>query len=165
MLKLLGSVCILAAGGYVWTQQMGARRREMESYRDMIAALQEMEDTIRLSRTPLPRLLERQMERRGGDTAAFFQNVRQGLDAGKSLTGAWRNAAAILPWRETDRGTLEELGQNLTGDAEQACKGIELVCRSLERPLEELRQQQPDFEKRSTALCFSGAALLIILLI
>ena len=165
MLKLLGSLCILCAGGYVWAQQVGARRGEMESYRGVIAALLEMEDAIRLSRMTLPRLLEREAERQNRETAAFFRQVRLGLDGGKPLTAAWREAAFSLPWREADRSTLAELGEKLTGDAEEACKGIELVCRSLTRTLEELQRQQPDFEKRSTALCFSGAAMLIILLI
>lgn len=165
MLKLLGSLCILAAGGCVWMQQMRARRGEMDSFRRVIAALLEMKDAIRLNRTPLPRLLEREAGRQRGSAAAFFQNVRQGLDAGETLPAAWRGAVLCLPWKEPDRAALSELGEKMTGDAEQACKGIELVCRSLTRTLEELERQQPDFEKRSTAVCFSGAAMLIILLI
>lgn len=165
MLKLLGSFCILAAGGCAWMQQMRSKRREIESFRRIIAALLEMKDAIRMNRTPLPRLLEREADRQSGAAAAFFQSVRQGLDTGDTLTAAWRRGASSLPWGESDRMTLEELGEKLTGDAEQACKGIELVCHSLTRTLEELRRQQPDFEKRSTALWFSAAAMLIILLI
>jgi stage III sporulation protein AB len=163
MLKLLGSLCILAAGGGAWMGRVRSRRGEIFSLEQTISALGEMEDAIRLECTPLPRLLARQAEKRSGETGAFFLSVRRGLDRGEMLPAAWRSAAAALSWRGAD--ALAELGGQLTGDAEQTCKAIRLARGSLIRTLEELRRQKPEDEKRSAALCFSGAALLILLLI
>ncbi len=46
-----------------------------------------------------------------------------------------------------------------------ACKGILLARKELQNSLSQLEKQRPDEEKRTAALCFSAAALLVILLI
>ena len=71
----------------------------------------------------------------------------------------------IRALRQGQNLTQAELGEKLTGDETRACQGIQLVSRTLTASLENLRKQQPEREKRGAALWFSGAALLIILLI
>ena len=46
-----------------------------------------------------------------------------------------------------------------------ACKGILLARKELQNSLSQLEKQRPEEEKRMAALCFSAAALLVILLI
>ena len=58
MLKLLGSVCILGGSVLAVWQQLRERRRRQEVLADLIAALRQMAEEIRLVRTPLPQLLE-----------------------------------------------------------------------------------------------------------
>jgi len=165
MLKLLGSLCVLSAGGLVWFQRRAALQREMEALRALSAELEQMAGGIRLDRAPVPRLLAQAGAGRNKDAAAFFRSVSDGLRRGKSLAEAWRDAAAALPLTDGDRRTVAELGVSLTGDESQACKGIYLVNTYLRKRYGELEKRQPEWERQSTALCFSAAALVIILLI
>lgn len=165
MLKLAGSLCVLSAGGLVWFQRRAALWREMEALRALAAELERMAGGIRLDRAPVPRLLARAGLGRNGDAAGFFQSVSEGLRRGNPLTEAWRDAAAVLPLTDGDRRTVAELGVSLTGDEAQACKGIDLVNTYLRKRYEELEKRRPERERQSTALCFSAAALVIILLI
>ena len=60
----------------------------------------------------------------------------------------------------------EALGAlRLWGDEESVRKELALVRSRLARSLEELEARRPEEEKRSAALCFSAAALLVIVLI
>ena len=66
---------------------------------------------------------------------------------------------------ETDKRALSELVKALQGDETSACKGILLARKELQNSLSQLEKQRPEEEKRTVALCFSTAALLVILLI
>ena len=165
MLKLLGSLCIFLAGGTVWRMRLQSLRRELALLQDLMEAMEELSSGIRLDRAPMPRLLRRAARGRGPETAAFFRSVERRTAAGMELPEAWRTAGEDLALPERPRTALAELGRKLAGDEEEACKGIQLVYDSLTRTFEDLKRQQPDMEKRSTALCFSAAALLVILLI
>lgn len=165
MLKLLGSLCILVAGGIVRTFRVQAFRREVSVLCGMLSALEEMSDEIRLNRTPLPRLLRQVGRGRGADVAQFFQTAAAAASGGESLAETWQTTALALPLAKSEQTAIAELGKKLCGDEKEACKGILLACNQMRKTIDEKRRQQPDVEKRSTALCFSGAALLIILLI
>ncbi|WP_295582014.1 hypothetical protein, partial [uncultured Oscillibacter sp.] len=79
--------------------------------------------------------------------------------------GAWRRLAGELPLSEGDRAVVAALGDDLQGDEEQVCRALALAASELERSRERLEQDRQAEEKRTTALCFSSAALLVILLI
>lgn len=165
MLKLLGSVCILSAGFLLRTFRVQENRQEIFALRDILAALEQMEAEIRLNRTPLPRMLPRLAEGRREDVRTFFQVVAEALHQGEPLPSAWRSAAVNLPISIGGQARVAELGEKLGGDTEKICNGILLASNSLEKELSERLSGQADFEKRSTAVCLSGAALLAILLI
>ena len=57
------------------------------------------------------------------------------------------------------------VASGLLGDEEGVCRAISLTSEGLSAQLARLRALRPDSEKRTTALCLSGAALLVILLI
>ena len=57
------------------------------------------------------------------------------------------------------------MADSLQGDEENACKGVSLARKTLQNSLKKLEDQRPDEDKRATALCFSAAALVVILLI
>ena len=81
------------------------------------------------------------------------------------MAQVWRQAAEELPLCDEDRDILAEARRHLGGDETSVCKGISLVISHLGRSLEEQRRSRGEREKRVTALCFSGAALLVILLL
>ena len=165
MLKLLGSACIFGGGVLAWFYQSAGRRREWDTLSDLLTALHRMAEAIRMARTPLPALLDRLQSGLGPDTAAFFRSVARAARQGGDVPQAWRDAAAALPLAQEERDTLSQLGSFLQGDAEHVCKAAALAIGELSRSLEERRKRRPDQEKRATALCFSAAALLVILLL
>ena len=165
MLKLLGSGCILGAGLMLRMFHVQENRREISVLKDLLTALTRMENEIRLNRTPLPRMLEKLSANCGADVQKFFLAVRGALEKGELLPSAWRRAAGDLPISADGQASLAEVSQKLGGDEREICNGILFAGSSLKRELEEKLKGQADFEKRSTAICLSGAALLAILLI
>ena len=165
MTKLLGSLCVFAAGGMVWWSRRQERQKKRRLLSDLIAALGRMETEIRLTRIPLPRLLKRLAEGCGEETRAFFQDASRGLEAGETLAAAWNRAVEKLGLPDVDKQVLLTLQETMQGDEMSACKGISLAIEKLRNRLKELDNQRPEEEKRATALCFSAAALVVILLI
>ncbi len=165
MTKLLGSLCVFAAGGMVWWSRRQERQKKRRLLSDLIAALGRMETEIRLTRIPLPRLLKRLAEGCGEETRAFFQDASRGLEAGETLAAAWNRAVEKLGLPDGDKQVLLTLQETMQGDEMSACKGISLAMEKLRNRLKELDNQRPEEEKRATALCFSAAALVVILLI
>lgn len=165
MIKLLGSLCVFAAGGLVWSYRLQERRRRHRLLSELTAALDAMEAELRLTRMPLPRLLERLAETCGGEVSDLFRRAANGLKAGELPQAAWEQALAGLPLPGEDRQTLLRLADILQGDEESACKGISLASNALRSRLERWERQRPEEDKRATALCFSAAALVVILLI
>ena len=97
MLKLLGSACILGGGILARYVQAAERRREMDTLSDLLWALRQMAEEIRMARTPLPLLLDRLSQGCGWEAGAFFKAVSQAARRGERLGTVWRQAAAALP--------------------------------------------------------------------
>lgn len=163
MVKLVGSVCIFAAGLWVRHVRVSARRRELDTLSSLMSALGQMETEIRMARTPLPALLRRLGQSGQGPVGAFFRLAAEELQNGNMAS--WDMAAAELPLAETDRAVLGELGKGLRGDEESACRAIALSIKRLEDSRAAADGRLRPENERTTALCFSGAALLVILLI
>lgn len=165
MLRLLGAACILAGGGTVWFRQVSASRRELAALREVLLVLDQMEGEVHLLRTPLPRLLRKLSRGRTGCVSAWLTALAAGLERGEGLQSCAAGALAFLPVESEGRVILLELSEKLSGNEEQVCTGITLVRGELAELLEQKRLRQREAEKRTAALCFSAAALLIILLI
>ena len=164
MKKLLGAVCVLLGGAWAWRAQLSAARRRRDTLAGITAGLGQMAEEIRMARTPLPLLLEALgSDCRGPETAALFRRSADAARQGEGLEAAWRGGVGLLPLPPREREVLE--GLTLRGDEESVCKGISLVITELARGVEELERQRPERDRRTAALCFSGAALLVILLI
>ena len=165
MLKLLGCVCILGGGVLARCVQTAERRREMDTLSDLLWALRRMADEIRMARTPLPLMLERLASGCGPEAGAFFRAAASAAKQGERLPEAWKQAAEALPLPEADRMAVAALGEDLHGDEETICKAISLVTYQLTKALEESLRRKPEEDKRTAAVCLSGAALLVILLL
>lgn len=99
------------------------------------------------------------------EVSQLFERSAAALAAGRSPEIVWCQTVSCLPVSETDKRALSELVNALQGDETSACKGILLARKELQNSLSQLEKQRPDEEKRAAALCFSAAALLVILLI
>ena len=153
MLKLLGSALILGAGAWLRWNTLAQQRRQRQTLRALLGALRRMAEEIRMARTALPLLLERLAGQCGPDAAVLFSGAAAALLSGE------------LPLPLQSREVLADLGADLHGDEEAVCKAISLAVQRLEQHREDLENSRQAEEKRVTALCFSGAALLVILLI
>ena len=165
MLTLLGSACVLGGGILARYVQMAERRREMDTLSDLLWALRRMAEEIRMARTPLPLMLERLASGCGPEAGAFFRAAASAAKQGERLPEAWKQAAEALPLPEADRMAVAALGEDLHGDEETICKAISLVTYQLTKALEESLRRKPEEDKRTAAVCLSGAALLVILLL
>ena len=165
MLKLLGSACILAGSVLAQAVRLSDRRRQWDTLSDMLSALRHMGEEIRLARTPMPLLLEYLAKDRRPDAAAFFNKTAEELRRGESLTAAWQRSVSSLPLPPEDMRALETLGAALGGDEEQACKALAQSVYVLAKHAEERTAVRKTEDRQAAALCFSAAALLVILLI
>ena len=163
MLKLMGSFLILAGGVLVRQRCVRAWRQEQEALASLTGALERLAEEVRATALPLPRLLS---EAAGpGAAGDFFRAVLTGLRREEPLPGAWRQAALALSLSPEDRRSLAGAGEGLRGSEEQVCRSLEAASSQLERSLEDARRREREREQQATALSFSGAALLVILLI
>lgn len=165
MIKLVGSLCVLFAGGSVWWLQHQEQRRRRQVLAELATALDYMETSIRLNRTPLLTLFRQAARGRCHEVSQLFERGAAALASGRSPETVWCQTVSCLPVSETDKRALSELVNALQGDETSAYKGILLVRKELQNSLSQLEKQRPEEEKRTAALCFSAAALLVILLI
>ncbi|MBE6996112.1 MAG: hypothetical protein E7429_05260 [Ruminococcaceae bacterium] len=165
MLKAAGSLCILAGGFLARWQQMAQRRRRRDTLSDLLCALRRMCEEIRCARTPLPTLLHRLGRDCGEDAAGLFLAAAKATAGGEQLADVWRQAAQALPISREAGASLARLGEDLHGDEEQICNAVSLVIQLLARETEEMDRNIRADGQRVSALCLSGAALLVILLI
>lgn len=165
MRALAGSLCVFAAGGIVWQRRRKERQRQRALLAELAGALERMEAAIRLDQTPLPRLLAILAEEAAGETGAFFRMAAWRAETGEPPSAAWAWAAESLPLSEGDKRALIQAGRRLQGEECSVCKGLLLASEQLRSSLEQLERQRPEEDRRNTALCFSAAAMLVILLI
>lgn len=165
MLKVLGSVMILSGGFLARWVQLAGRKQRRETLAGLLSALRRMGEEIRMARTPLPVLLEQAAADRGGDADTLFLAAAEAVKAGEPLEDAWRHAAMALPLSNAERRITAELGKGLHGDEESVCKAISLAIYELAKCASELDASRRFDDQRTTALCFSASALLVILLI
>ena len=163
MRTLAGSALILGGGLWAFLRARGENRRRRNLLSDLLLALERMGEEIRMARTPLPHLLDRLAADCRPEAAALLRAAARAARSGEDVGAVWRREAAALPLEPRDMEALR--GLDLGGDEESICKGISLVTRTLTRSLEESDARRPQEEKRTAALCFSAAALLVILLI
>ena len=165
MLKLLGSLCVLSGGVLAWISQRKDRRRRRDTLSDLLRAFRRMAETVRMARTPLPALLEGLSIDCGPDAAAFFSAAADAVRREETLFQAWQIFAESLPLSKVDKTAIASLGAELHGDEESVCKAVSAVIYQLAKSAEELEHTWQEAEKQATALWFSAAALLVILLI
>lgn len=164
MLKWIGAACVLGGGFLARWYGVSALRRQEETLEELTNLLERMLREIRMTRMPLPRLLAR-LAQEGRYTGDLFAAAAEAAGLGGDLEAVWRREAMALPLPAPARRMTAELAHGLPGDEEGICRAISLTSEGLSAQLARLRALRPDSEKRTTALCLSGAALLVILLI
>lgn len=163
MIKVLGSLLVFGGGGMLWWFQMQSRRSRRRILADLMLVLRRMQEEIRMMRTPLPELLEQLAEPCGAETGKLLRDMAAAAVEGEAADIVWCKGVCGLPLSRQEREILS--GLSFGGDEEKVCKEISLALYTLANHVEELDLSRAEEEKRAAALCFSGAALLVILLI
>lgn len=156
---VLGSLLLL--GGALWLRLglVQAQRRQLRLLEELAASLEQMASAIRFRRETLLRLLAAQRQR--PLAGPYYGAVLAALEEGISLPAAWRQGFAALSGeggRILRRLEPEGDEQRILGELTWAAGELTELRRRLEQ---ESRQR----EKLWFAGLFSGAGLLLILLI
>lgn len=158
MLKVLGALLILAGSGVICVRKVGGNRKQLTGLRQWIASLELMESEIRWKNTPLPDILHSltgQML-----IGPVIQEICRRKDC--PLQEAWTVGTQKVQPPEAS----EILGHlKLTGDEERLLSSLHYASEQLKRLLTEKKKSQRDSEKLCLAVSFSGAGLLVILLL
>ena len=116
-----------------------------------------------MMRTPMPELFRKLAEQCGCETGGVLRAAADASGRGEAVEIAWREQLCRLPLNRRELAALYEL--SFCGDEDALCKELSFAAYELAKCAEELERSRPEEEKRTTALCFSGAALVVILLI
>lgn len=163
MLKGMGCLLVSVSAVWVWLGQLRAWRREEQTLLSLLTVLEQMSAAIRITRTPLPRLFRQLGGTRQDVVGRWLEAMAGEIQDGQPLREVWARGCAALTVGATEREVLLRL--QLSGDEEQICKAISLARDELAEHLREKRQSCHDKMRQSAAVCFSGAALVMILLL
>lgn len=163
--KLMGALLVLGGGVLAAVKQRLLQRKGRELLCDLMAALREMAQEIRMTRKPLPEILGELEHTYDGDAAAFFACAVRCMGQGMPLVSSWQTAASALPLSREIKRVIAGLGDHLHYDEESVCEAVSLALYELAKYAEEWDRQHTEADRRSTALWMSAAALLVILLI
>ena len=163
MIKLLGSLMVFTGGGLVWWIQLKERRRKSAVLSDLALILRQMQEEIRMMRTPMPELFQKLENRCGQDVSGVLRTLSEAVKQGNEVKDIWREEICVLPMDKRTREVLCSL--DFCGDEEKLCKDLSFAAYEMAKSVEELEDRRQEESKRTTALCFSCAALLVILLI
>lgn len=163
MMKILGSLLVFGGSGLLWWFQRQERCSRRNTLADLMLVLRNLQDGIRMTRAPLPELLETLAKDCGTETAGLLRDMAAAAGKGTDVNAVWHTGIGQLPLLGRERDFLRSV--SFTGDEEKVCKELALALYGLAQRAEELERGRPEEEKRAAALCFSGAALMVILLI
>lgn len=165
MQRLIGSLCVLGGGFLLRWIRLAECRRKRDTLSELACALRRMSEEIRSTRKPLPILLSRLAETCETEAGTLFSAAAEASGEEEGVERVWREVTEMLPLSRKAKHDFAELGADLRGDEEQICNAISLVMMRISEDAEEWDKNFRADGQRISALCFSGAALLVILLI
>lgn len=163
MLRLAGGALILAGGVLLRGALLAGAREELRTLRVMRDALLALEREIALTLSPLPEILSRG----GFGTAAdaFFFAVHRDIQSGQTLAEAWADAVQALSLPQEQKARFARLGAILGGGEESVRRTLLSVADELSCAIDARERRRQEQERLTTALCLSGSALLVLILI
>ena len=159
-MKLVGSVLVFCGGCwwyYIALKERGSRQKTLER---LLGNLHEMREIVGGERLPLPQVLERL-----GEEGTYFGRVREMLRYSESFEFCWSDAAKLLDLSKRNRSIWCWLGTQLTGNEQSVIRALDFAERELEAERQKMMQESREVSQRKAVVCFSTAALLVILLL
>lgn len=171
MLKLLGAIMIVVAGGMIGLMMARQFRLRPLQLRDLQAALHILDTEIGYASTPLPEAVVKAGHCVEGPTAGLFANVAKILKTRKGFTATEAWQSALQDFKENSalqKGDLEILtvfGQTLGGtDKEEQRKSIQLACQQLKNQQSKAEEERAKNETLWQYAGFLFGMLLVILI-
>lgn len=160
-MKTAGILLVLAGSIWITAADICSRRKTLALLQELAAALDEMEAYVRWKRETLPNVIARQTER--PLCGSYFSAVLDGLNNdGLTMENSWKQAFAQVQPREAGECLCRV---ELCGDEEHLMGNLHLASETLRQLRQEWKEKQREEEKLHLAMVFSGAGMLIILLI
>lgn len=171
MLKLLGAMLILLAGGLIGFHKAAQYANRPRQIRQLIHALQHLETEIIYGFTPLSTALEIISKQLKGPLSAMFQQVAYDLKSlqGHTTVDSWQKAIQDC-WRKTAMGSNEQdialrLGFTLgITDREDQVKHLRLAVSQLQGEEVSSIEEQRRYEKMWKSLGVLAALLIVIVM-
>ena len=163
MLHLTGAALLLAASALLRRAILSRARQQRRTLRALSEGFLSLAQAVRATLAPFPALLETMP--REGAAGTFFSSVRALLSCGETLPGAWRTAAEALPLSERERSAVDSLAPALGGEEESVCTALHRASAELLSAERALHAREREDGRVVSALCFSGALMLGILLL
>lgn len=167
MIRCVGMALIL--GGCLW---MGNRRaagleRRAAALAGLAAGLEQLRCELLLAAEPLPRLFDRLSHSAPWPCGELFEGCGMALRGEKPLHTIWAEGIAGIPYLHPEDGRLLAPLGTLLGrypGGEQA-KGLEQVCRALERQGALAREESRRLGRVYRAVGAAAGGFLLILLL
>ena len=159
-MKILGALLVLLGGLSLRCALLRRRRERTEAGEELCRCLDRLRRGIFVLRLPLPRLVE-ECRQECRLTAPFWGALALAMASQTPFPAAWREALRQLG--EPYAALMAPVGQALTaGEREDL---INLAREEVYRAVQEERRQRGEQARLITALCLSGALLLIVVLL
>ncbi|MBO8128487.1 MAG: stage III sporulation protein AB [Peptococcaceae bacterium] len=172
MIKLIGCLCILAAGGLFGASKAAGYAHRPQELRSLQAALSLLETEIIYGATPLPEALHQVAQRVNPIIATLFVTAGDDLRSqdGTSVYEAWQRALYQLQdkshLRSSDISVLANLGSVLgASDRNDQAKHLKLAIERLGVQAAEAEEQARKNVKLWQYLGFFAGAAVVLLLI
>lgn len=170
MLKLLGTLCVMAGTVWCGSGAVGELRRRALALDELHAGLIWLEEELTFRLSPLPQLLEQLGRSRRGEVGRFFQETADLLqkDPEEGLRQSWRQAMVrqLSLLRPEERQVVLELGQTLGRyDAQTQRQALAQGARRLAAFRDEAREEVRRLGKVYAALSLAGGAAVILVLV
>lgn len=171
MLKLLGVVVLVAAGGAAGMLVSREYARRPPELKSILSSLQMLETEIIYAATPLAEALERVAAASDRSVASFFAGAARELRASGGCTGgeAWgRSLESFYPVNSLgprEMSILANLGRALgRSDREDQAKHLKLACEQLKREIARAEEEAAKNTRMWNYLGFCGSLAAAILL-
>lgn len=172
MLKIIGSVLVIAAGGLAGALIARSYERRPRELRELSSGLQMLETEIIYGATPLPDAFERVSRSCRGAVSTLFSSASEGMRTGKGFTAeeAWGNALArlaqVTSLKRDDIDVLKELGAFLgISDRDDQEKHMRLTAEQMRRQIEKAENEARTNVKLWNYLGLSSAVVLVMILL
>lgn len=165
MMGALGAICIALGFGSLWYLQLLSQGQKLDTLGQLASSMLEICSEIQSHQTPLPRIFQNLSQHYTGKTGALYHAVSQEIEEGNTLLDSWMAGVEAIGFPPEETSLLLQTGRSFVGNEEQICKVLNLASDCFEREISKIKEQLPNERRSCGALCVSGGALLLILLL